>query len=134
MNKTKAFTYPLIFSVGFMVCWKALVAILNATASNDGYGALGIGMSILLVWLTVAIPIYNIRYSKIIADSKISFLFAAYNSLLTVVFHKMPFSLEGETTIVVTFTVWVVFWNTVPLICRLISRKIKSKATEEEAE
>ena len=84
-----------------------------------------------LAWLILALPIYCIRYSKTIVDEKLKFLFSTYNSLLIIVLHILPFNLQGETTIIVLFILWVLFWNIVPLICRLISRKHEEKDIEK---
>ncbi|MBR2616569.1 MAG: hypothetical protein IKC69_07820 [Clostridia bacterium] len=132
MKKAKKYIYPLFFSIGFLVSWTALVGIINATSSGDGYGGLGLGLLILFVWLILALPIYCIRYSKIIVDEKLKFLFSTYNSLLIIVLHILPFNLQGETTIIVLFILWVLFWNFVPLISRLISRKYKEKDIGKE--
>ncbi len=132
MKKAKKYIYPLFFSIGFLVSWTALVEIINATSSGEGYGGLGLGMLILFVWLLFALPIYCIRYSKIIVDEKLKFLFSVYNSLLIIVLHILPFNLQGEPTVVILFILWVLFWNIVPLICRFISRKYEEKDIEKE--
>ncbi len=134
MKKAKKYIYPLLFSIGFLVSWLALVAIINASSIGEGYGGLGMGMLILFVWLIVALPIYCIKYSKIIIDEKFKFLFSAYNSLLIIFFHILPFNLQGQATIVSLFTLWVLFWNTVPLICRLVFRKRQQKAIANQTE
>ena len=132
MKKSKKYFYPLFFSIGFVVSWIVLVMVLNATSSGEGYGALGVGVLILFAWLIFALPIYCIRYSKIIVAEKFKFLFSAYNSLLIIVLHILPFNLQGEITIIVHFVLWVLFWNIVPLICRLVSRKHEEKNIEKE--
>ena len=132
MKKSKKYIYPLFFSIGFVVSWTVLVIVLNTTSSGEGYGALGIGMLILFAWLIFALPIYYIRYSKIIVDEKLKFLFSTYNSLLIIVLHILPFNLQGEATIIVYFVLWVLFWNIVSLICRLVSRKHEEKDSEKE--
>ena len=134
MKKAKKYIYPLLFSIGFIVSWVALVIMINATSSGEGYGGLGLGMLILFAWLLFALPIYCIRYSKIIIDEKFRFLFSAYNSLLIIVFHILPFNLQGEITIIALFILWVLFWNIIPLICRLIFRKHEEKDIENESE
>ncbi len=131
MKKAKKYIYPLFFSIGFLVSWIALVIIINATFSGEGYGGLGLGMLILFAWLIVVLPIYCVRYSKIIINEKLKFLFSVYNSLLIIVLHILPFNLQGEPTIVILFILWVLFWNIVPLICRLIFRKREEKDIEK---
>ena len=133
-TKIKKYIYPIIFSFGFTVSWMALVDIINTTSSGENYGGLGIGMLILFAWLIVALPIYCSRYSKIIIDEKLRFLFSAYNSLLIIISHMLPFSLQGETTIITCFVLWVLFWNILLLVFRLISRKYEEKHTENKTE
>ena len=81
---------------------------------------------------TIALPIYCVRYSKIIIEEKLKFVFPIGNSLLIIASHMLPFNLKGETKTIIHFVLWVLFWNIVPLICRLISRKHKEKTTENE--
>ena len=71
-----------------------------------------------------------IKLYKFLCEEKFNFLFSAYNSLTIIVSHILPFNLQGETTIIVLFILWVLFWNIVPLICRLISRKHEEKDIE----
>ena len=123
MKKAKKYVYPILFSVGFAVSWMALVMVINATVSAEGYGGLGLGMLILFGWLMVALPVYCIRYSKIIVDEKGKLLFAAYNALWIILFHLLPFHLQGEGIIAALFILWVLLWNVAPLLCRVISRK-----------
>ena len=85
-------------------------------------------------WLIFALPIYCIRYSKIIMDEKLKFVFCAYNSLLIIAAHILPFNLQGEITIITHFILWVLFWNIVPLIFRLISRKHEEKDIVNDTE
>ena len=129
MKKAKKYIYPLLFSIGFLILWILLVITINAIFNDGGYGGLGWGLLILFAWLIFGLPICCIKYSKIIVDEKLKFLFFAYNSLMIIVFHMLPFNLQGETTIIVLFILWVLFWNIVPLICRLSAAKHEGKGT-----
>ena len=130
-NKIKKYIYPPIFSAGFIAFWVAVVLIINTTATGDeGYGGLGIAMLILFAWLILALPIYCIRYSKIIVDEKLKFVFSVYNSLLIIASHVLPFNLQGELTIIIYFVLWVLFWNFFPIVWRLLSRKYEEKHAE----
>ena len=130
MKNAKKYIYPPICSVGFLFFWVALVFTINTFFASYGYGGLGLGVSILFVWLILGLPIYCIKYSKIIVDEKLKFLFCTYNSLMIIVFHILPFNLQGETTIIVLFIIWVLFWNIVPLIYRLNATKLEEKDIE----
>ena len=127
MKKAKKYVYPLICSVGFLIVLVALVFIINAAFEDGGYVGLAVGLLILLAWIVLGLPIYCIIYSKIIVDERLKFLFCAYNSLMIAVSHIMPFNWRGEETIIVLFTLWVLFWNIVPLFFRSLSRKCEEK-------
>ena len=134
MKKAKKYIYPLLFSIGFLIPWILLVITINATFNDDGYGGLVLGLLILFAWLIFGLPICCIRYSKIIMDEKSKFVFCAYNSLLIIAAHILPFNLQGEITIITHFILWVLFWNVVPLIYRLISRKHEEKDIVNDTE
>ena len=132
MKNAKKYIYPFICSVGFLFFWSALVFTINTFLYDYGYGGLGLGTLILFTWLILGLPIYCIKYSKIIVNENLKFLFCTYNSLIIIVFHILPFNLQGETTIIVLFVLWVLFWNIVPLICRLSAAKHEEKDIENE--
>jgi hypothetical protein len=135
MKGIKKYIYPILCSIGFLIFWILTVTIINKTFKGDsGYGGLVIGLLLLFVWLVLGLPIYCVRYSKIIIDEKLKFLFCAYNSLLIIVFHMLPFNLQGETQIIVLFILWALFWNIVPLAYRVGAREHKEKDTENESQ
>ena len=132
MKTLKKYINPLAFSAIFLVFWNVLVIILNATADNDGYGALGIGIFILLVWVLIVIPIHCIKYSKIIIDGKLKILFSAYNCLVLTVVHLLPFGWKDEISVVGIFFAWVMLWSVLPVILRLCSRENKDKILKKD--
>lgn len=136
MKKIKKYIYPLIFSIGFLVVYFFIAFLLSKVFSfpRGSYAPAAWLVLFTLAWLILSLPIYCVIYSKIIIDEKLKFLFSAYNSLLIVVSHILPFNLQGETTIITCFVLWVLFWNIAPLLLRLISRKYEEKDTETEAE
>ena len=108
MKKAKKYIYPFIFSIIFIIFWTSVVLIINSTSSGDGYGGIGIGLLILFAWIFIVLPIYCARYSKIIIDEKLKFLFPFYNAFVLSFFYLLPFSLEDETYIYASiFFVWV---------------------------
>ena len=124
MKKAKKYIYPFIFSIVFIVFWIAVVLTINATTSYEGYGGLGLELLILFAWLFVVLPIYCIRYSKIIIDEKLRFLFPFYNAFVLSFFYLLPFNFEDETYIYCFILfVWVALWTFVPLVIRLNSTK-----------
>ena len=124
MKKLKKFIYPFIFSIVFIVFWIAVALTINATTSNEGYGGLGLAILILFAWIFIVLPIYCVKYSKIIIDEKLRFLFPFYNAFILSFFYLIPFSLEDETYIYgFILFVWVALWTFVPLVIRLNSTK-----------
>ncbi|MBQ6701631.1 MAG: hypothetical protein IJN17_01585 [Clostridia bacterium] len=126
MNKKK-YIYPLVFSVGFVVLQVALVTICNAAFSAEEYGGLILDLLFLAFWFVILLPIYSIYYCRLIINEKFNFLLALYNLLVIIILCILPFNLRGETTILVFFILWVLFWNFVPLTGSLIYRKSKDK-------
>ncbi len=131
MRKIKKYIYPLIFFVGFIVFRYTLVSVINAFGTRGGYGGLGLGLLALLAWIVIAIPFYCIRYSKLIVDIKLYYLFAIYNALAIIVGHVLLF-ISVDTQIIVYFSLWVIFWNVLPLAMRLTSRKNSDKSLKKD--
>ncbi len=135
MKKAKKYIYPVAFSAIFLILYITLALLLTKVISfpYGSYAPAAWLVLFTLAWLIIALPIYCIRYRKIIIDEKLKFVFPAYNSLLIIVSHILPFNLQGEKEIITYFILWVLFWNVVPLIWRLISRKYEEKDTENES-
>ncbi len=124
MKKIKKYVYPIIFSIVFILFWVIVGLTINVTTSNEGYGGLGLAILILFACIFVVLPIYCVRYSKIIIDEKLRFLFPFYNAFILSFFYLIPFSLEDETYIYAFILfVWVALWTFVPLVIRLNSTK-----------
>ena len=136
MKKIKKYIYPVAFSAIFLILYISFGLLLTKVISfpYGSYAPAAWAVLFVLAWLIFALPIYCIRYSKIIIDEKLKFLFSAYNSLLIIVSHILPFNLQGEKEIITYFILWVLLWNVVPLIWRLISRKHEGKNTENKSE
>ena len=134
MKKVKKYIYPFAFSATFLILYISFVLLLTKVISfpYGSYAPAAWAVLFVFAWLLIALPIYCIRYSKIILDEKMKFLFCAYNSLLIIVPHILPFNFQGEKEIISYFILWVLFWNVVPLVWRLLSRKYEEKDTEKE--
>ncbi|MBQ8360103.1 MAG: hypothetical protein IJX37_09430 [Oscillospiraceae bacterium] len=133
-NKTKKYIYPFVFSAAFLSLYFAFVLIITQFIDfpYGSYAPAAWAVLFTFAWLIVALPIYCIRYSKIIIDEKLKFLFSIYNSLLIIVSHILPFNVWGEWRTLTHFVLWVLFWNILLLVFRLISRKYEEKHTENE--
>ena len=130
MKKVKKYIYPLIFSASFLISYISFVLlIITVIPVPDGsYAPAALAILFVLAWLMVALPIYCTRYRKIIINEKLKFLFSFYNSLIIIVSHMLPFNWSGgEIIIILHFVLWVLLWNIVPLIWRLIWSKWEEK-------
>ena len=136
VKKAKKFIYPFVFSAAFLSLYFAFVFIITQFIDfpYGSYAPAGLLVLFTFAWLLIALPIYCIRYSKIVIDAKLRFLFSFYNSLMIIVSHVLPFNLQGETTIITHFVLWVLFWNIGPLVWRLLSRKYEEKTIENKTQ
>ncbi len=122
MKKYKKYTYPLFFSVAFLVYYTVCHFLLGYVIPfpNGSYAPAALFVLLIFAWLIIVLPICCIRYSGIIMCGRLKVLFCACNSLLIFVSHTLPFDLYDENRIMTHFVLWVLFWNTVPLVCRLV--------------
>ena len=135
MEKMKKFLYPFVFSAAFLILYGVLALLLTTVFSfpNGSYAPAAWIALFALAWVLLALPIFCIRYSKIVVDEKLRFLFSAYNALLIIVAHLLPFNWQGETAILVFFMLWGVFWTFSPLLVRLLFRRLKDEKHQELA-
>ena len=133
MEKMKKFLYPFVFSAAFLILYGVLALLLTTVFSfpNGSYASAALVVLFALAWVLLALPIFCIRYSKIVVDEKLRFLFSAYNALLIIVAHLLPFNWQGETAILVFFMLWGVFWTFSPLLVRLLFRRLKDEKHQE---
>ena len=130
MKKVKKYIYPLIFSASFLISYISFVLLIITVIPfpYGSYAPAALAILFVLAWLIVALPIYCTRYRKIIINEKLKFLFSFYNSLIIIVSHMLPFNWSGgEIIIILHFVLWVLLWNIVPLIWRLIWSKWEEK-------
>ena len=136
IQKAKKYICPVIFSATFLVSYILLVFLLSKVISfpRGSYAPAALAVLYTFAWLIVALPIYCRTYNKIIIDVKFKFVFSAYNSLVIIVSHVLPFNVRGEWRILTHFALWVLFWNEILLVFQLISRKYEEKHAENETE
>ncbi len=134
MKKIKKYVYPYIFSAIFLILYITLAFILTKVISfpNGSYAPAALAVLFTFVWILIVLPIYCVKYSKIIVNERLNFFFVIYNFLILAIIHVLPFNLQNEKRIVIDFLIWVSVWCVVPLVIRLIHRKRKEKATTEE--
>ena len=133
MQKIKKFVYPFIFTFCFFAFFIILAIVLNIALPSGDYAGLGIAFIILAVWIWLIFPIYCLKYSKVIKDEKLKYLFATYNSLVVTITCILPFISEK---IIFYFGailfVWMEIWNVCPLVLSSISRKKQADLITEE--
>lgn len=124
MSKIKKYIYPIIFPIVFIALYILSVLVLGTVLSAGNYAGAAIAIMIIIGWALFAVPFYCVRYSKIIIDEKLKFLFAAYNCLAIIAVPLAILNFDDDTyPYYYIFILWVAFWNVLPLILRLISRK-----------
>ena len=83
-TKIKKYIYPFAFSATFLMLYFFLAFLISKVFSfpHGSYAPVALLVLFTFAWLIVALPIYCIRYSKIVIDEKLKFVFSAYSSLL----------------------------------------------------
>ena len=80
----------------------------------------------LILWITVVVPIYCIKYYKCIREEKLKFLFAVYNPLIIAICYSFGSALSSFGTILksaIFIFVWGAVWTILPLVIRIDSTK-----------
>ena len=124
MKRFKKFTYPFVFSICFFVIFIILAIVLEIVLPSGDYTGLAYAGVALLIWICVVIPIYCIKYCKLIRQEKYKFLFGFYNPLIIALCHTVPFLISaiptGDADIIVKIALalfgWIAIWTIVPLI------------------
>ena len=130
-TKIKKFLYPFVFSALFPILYFSFIFLIGTFIPfpYGSYAPAALAVLFTLAWLILALPIWCIKYSKMIVDEKLKFVFAAYNALLIIVTHILPFNIQNEMWVFYYFVIWVLFWNTAPLVFRLACRKNSKEKT-----
>lgn len=116
MNKAKKYIYPFVFSLGFLAVWVGFVTLFNKIFDGVDYGVIELGILVLFAYLIIGVPIYCMKYGKLIVNEKNKIWLAGYNTLVIIAVHLLGFDLSGETTIAILFILWVLLWNALPLL------------------
>ncbi len=133
MKKLKNFFCPVLFVAGFFL-WYFITAlalnIIDMIRPFEGYGALGIGILALLAYVLLGVPLYCVRYSRIIIDEKFNLLFAGYNFIILET--ACLLTVNGLEQAKLPLSLWILFWSVVPFLLRIISKKRKADPTKSE--
>lgn len=101
-----------------------MITILNAVLEGGNYAGAAWAVLFAGTWALFVVPIYCVKYSKVIYNEKFKYLFVVYNCIILSVLHLMFFNFDSDTYIIgVIFFFGVLFWTLLPLIIRLISAK-----------
>lgn len=136
MKKLKKFLYPPIFVAGFFV-WSFFavfaVGIIDTIRSFEGYGALAVVLLAVFAYVLLGLPLYCVRYSKIIIDEKLNFLFMGYNlvALETACFLTVR-SFRSFEKARIAVSLWILFWSVIPFLLRLLSKKRNADPTKSD--
>lgn len=123
MNKLKKFFYPFAFLGFFILIYMILVYILNDVV-NMGFKAVAWVFLFCIGYILFVLPLFCIKYSKVIQCEKFKYLFVVFNSLVITFFYILPFIEEDETYIYGSILfAWVTIWTVIPLILRLFFAK-----------
>lgn len=108
--------------------------VFNAVLPPDDYAGLAYVFFAFIIWIFLLVPLYCVKYSKLIKNEKHRFLFAFYNPIVLSLIHGLPFwTLEDARLYVVAFLIWSTIWTVVPLIMRIPSLAPYENTTEETA-
>ncbi len=128
MKKLKKYIYPFIFSICFFLTYIILAIVLEIVLPSGDYAGLAYAGIALIIWISVVIPVYCIKYYKLIREEKLKFLFAVYNPLVIAFCYSFPFlkgtgssSFDSILKIAIFLFVWVAIWTFIPLLIRLDS-------------
>lgn len=124
-TKIKKVLYPFVFSALFPILYFSFIFLIGTFIPfpHGSYAPAALAVLFTLAWLIFALPIWCIKYSKMIINEKLKLFFSAYNVLLIIVTHILPFNIRSEMWVFYYFVIWVLFWNTAPLVFRLACRK-----------
>lgn len=132
MNKIKKFTYPPIFSICFFAAGIILGLLLDSFLPSGDYAGLAYLFIFFFLWVFLLVPVYCVKYSKLIKNEKHRFLLAFYNPFVLSLIHGLPFFAWEEARLyVVAFLIWSTIWTVVPLIMRIPSLVSYEKTPEE---
>lgn len=126
MKKARKFIYPFFFSLAFYLAFIVLALLINAFVTGDGYGGLGLFFIFLLAWCYLLVPLYCVKYTKLIKEEKLKYFYAAYNFVILSAIHTAGFIFNEDAFIFgLAFIAWVAIWTFVPLALRVAARKKK---------
>ena len=133
MKKARKFIYPFFFSLAFYLAFIVLALLINAFVTGDGYGGLGLFFIFLLAWCYLLVPLYCVKYTRLIKDEKLKYLFAAYNFVVLSAIHTAGVIFNSSAFIfALAFIAWVAIWSFVPLALRVAAQKKKESEETKE--
>ena len=104
--------------------------VLDMILPSGDYAGLAYTFIALITWISVIIPIFCLKYCKLIREEKLKILFGFYYPLVVSFCHMAPFTSgagPGEYGVIITIAValfaWVAIWTFIPLLIRLNSAK-----------
>ena len=133
MKKAKKYVYPVAFVIISFICLLATGFICNIFFHGD-WSALAILFIAVAILASIILPIYCVKYSKIIQGEKFKVLFAIYNALVIVGSYMLPL-IEFEETYgygIIIF-IWALFWSVLRLNFHTNTCENEEKLSKEKA-
>ncbi len=125
MKKIKKYVYPFVFVIISFI-YLILASIVISLYFSGDLSGLGIIFIAVLLLLLIILPIYCVKYSKIIQDEKFRVLFAFYNAFVIIGSYMLPLIEWTETYgYGIVFFIWTLFWS-------ILLLKPRIKPCEEE--
>ncbi len=141
MKKLKKYIYPFIFSVCFFLAYIILAIVLEIVLPSGDYAGLAYAFIALIIWGSIIIPIFCLKYCKLIREEKLKFLFAVYNPLVIAFCYSFPFLKGADSSsfgsilkIAIFLFVWVAIWTFIPLLIHLDSTEKQDDNNSNETQ
>lgn len=135
MKKLKKYIYPFIFSMCFFLIFIILSTVLEIVFPSGDFGGLAYAFIALHIWILVIMPIFCLKYCKLIHQEKHKFLFAFYGPLVIALCHTGPFFRPAVTSSDVDIIIWIAVALFIWMACwTFIRLHIYVEAAKEDAE
>ena len=110
--KIKKFLYPFVFLIISFVYLLVSLVISNLFFDNGDWSALGFFFTTVILLLAVIVPIYCVKYSKLIQGERFNILFAVYNTVVILSPYMLPLiKTKAAHGYIIVFFIWILFWS-----------------------
>jgi len=131
VRRIKKYIYPLAFSAMFMILYSALCILLDCVVENGSYAGAALAILFAGAWAVIVVPIYCVKYSKVVYKETYKYIFAVYSGLALSFSHLMFFDFDSGV-IGGMFFLWVLLLTLLFLALRLYSEKQADNGGEDK--